>query len=153
MNKIPYPSIIVVEGTSDEALLHSFLDVDVVTTNGSEVSRETIDYLKNAAATRSIVILTDPDSPGKRIRDLIAKASKDEVLLALSHLVPASSPTRGVLTGADLLSLGLAGCPGADERRKEVEARLHLGHGNAKTFLKRANAINLSIQDIQEAMK
>ena len=178
MNKIPYPSIIVVEGTSDEALLHSFLDVDVVTTNGSEVSRETIDYLKNAAVTRSIVILTDPDSPGKRIRDLIAKevpsaqhafvrkeksikhhkvgvaeSSKDEVLLALSHLVPASSPTRGVLTGADLLSLGLAGCPGADERRKEVEARLHLGHGNAKTFLKRANAINLSIQDIQEAMK
>ena len=173
MNKIPYPSIIVVEGTSDEALLHSFLDVDVVTTNGSEVSRETIDYLKNAAATRSIVILTDPDSPGKRIRDLIAKevpsaqhafvrkeksikrhkvgvaeSSKDEVLL-----VPASSPTRGVLTGADLLSLGLAGCPGADEKRKEVEARLHLGHGNAKTFLKRANAINLSIQDIQEAMK
>ena len=83
----------------------------------------------------------------------MAESSKDEVLLALSHLVPASSPTRGVLTGADLLSLGLAGCPGADERRKEVEARLHLGHGNAKTFLKRANAINLSIQDIQEAMK
>ena len=51
MNKIPYPSIIVVEGTSDEALLHSFLDVDVVTTNGSEVSRETIDNINNSITT------------------------------------------------------------------------------------------------------
>lgn len=177
MNKIAYPSIIVVEGTSDEALLHSFLDVDVVTTNGSEVSRETIEFLKEASKTRSIVILTDPDSPGKRIRDLIARevpsaqhafvrkeksikhhkvgvaeSSKDEVLLALSHLIPVANPNRGSLTGSDLVSLGLAGCPGADERRKAVEAKLHLGHGNAKTFLKRANAINLSLEDLKEAM-
>ncbi len=178
MNKIPYPSIIVVEGTSDEALLRSFLDCDVVTTNGSEVSRETIDFLKEAAKTRSIVVLTDPDSPGKRIRDLIAKevpsvqhafvrkeksikhhkvgvaeSSRDEVLLALSHLVPASSPVRGDLTFSDLLELGLAGCPGSEEKRAEVEEKLSLGHGNAKTFLKRANALNISKQSIKEAMK
>ena len=178
MSKIPCSSIIVVEGVSDEALLRSFLDADIVTTNGSAVSRETIEYLQEAAKTRSIIVLTDPDSPGKRIRDLIsqyvptakhafvrkeksikhrkvgvAESSKDEVLLALSHLIPAEPPVRGTLTNADLLSLGLAGCAGADSKRQEVEAKLHLGHGNAKTFLKRANALNLSFDDLKGAMK
>jgi 5S rRNA maturation endonuclease (ribonuclease M5) len=41
-----YPAIIVVEGKSDKDLIDSFMDADVVMTNGSEVSRETIDYLK-----------------------------------------------------------------------------------------------------------
>ncbi len=178
MSKTPYSSIIVVEGTSDEAFLHSFIDADIVTTNGSEVSRETIDYLQRASKTRSIVVLTDPDSPGKRIRDLIAEAvpgvlhafvrkeksikhhkvgvaesSKDEVLLALSHVVPSDPPIRGNLTASDLLDLGLAGLPGSETRRAEVEEKLHLGHGNAKTFLKRANALNLSVKDLEEAMK
>ena len=178
MSKIPYSSIIVVEGTSDEAFLQSFLDADIVTTNGSEVSRETLGYLKEASKTRSIVVLTDPDSPGKRIRDLIAEqvpsvlhafvrkeksikhhkvgvaeSSKDEVLLALSHIVPADPPTRGNLTNADLLDLGLAGLPGSEAKRLGVEAKLHLGHGNAKTFLKRANALNLSKEDLKRAMK
>ncbi len=177
MSKIPYPSILVVEGASDEALLRSFLDADIVTTNGSEVSRETIDFLKQASKTRSIVVLTDPDSPGKRIRDLIAQevpnvqhafvrkeksikhhkvgvaeSSKDEVLLALSHLVPAASPMRGNLTNLDLIELGLSGCPGAEEKRKRAEEELHLGHGNAKTFLKRANALNLSKEDIERVL-
>ena len=178
MSKIPYPSIIVVEGTSDESFLRSFLDADIVTTNGSEVSRGTIEYLKEAAKTRSIVVLTDPDSPGKRIRDLIAEhvpgvlhafvrkeksikhhkvgvaeSSKDEVLLALSHIVPADPPVRGSLTQADLLDLGLMGSDGANKKRLEVESKLHLGHGNAKTFLKRANALNLSLEDIERAIK
>ncbi len=178
MNKIPYPSIIVVEGTSDEALLRSFLDCDIVTTNGSEVSRETIDFLKEAAKTRAIVVLTDPDSPGKRIRDLIAEeipsvqhafvrkekaikhhkvgvaeSSRDEVLLALSHLVPATPPIRGQLTFSDLVDLGLTGCPGSEERRAKAETKLHLGHGNAKTFLKRANALNISKQTLKEAVE
>lgn len=178
MNKIPYPSIIVVEGTSDEALLRSFLDCDIVTTNGSEVSRETIDFLKKASKTRSIVVLTDPDSPGKRIRDMIAaevpsvqhafvrkeksikhhkvgvaESSRDEVMLALSHLVPASSPVRGKLTFSDLIDLGLAGCPGSEERRVKAEEKLCLGHGNAKTFIKRANALNIDKKTIEEAIK
>ena len=178
MSKIPYSCIIVVEGTSDEAFLHSFLDADVVTTNGSEVSRETLDYLKEASKHRTIVVLTDPDSPGKRIRDLIAEhvpsvlhafvrkeksikhhkvgvaeSSRDEVLLALSHVIPADSPKRGGLTQSDLMDLGLMGLPGSETKRAEVEMRLHLGHGNAKTFLKRANALNLSLEDIEGAMK
>jgi 5S rRNA maturation endonuclease (ribonuclease M5) len=41
-----YPALIVVEGKTDKDLIESFLDADIVTTNGSEVSRETIDFIR-----------------------------------------------------------------------------------------------------------
>ena len=66
-----YPALIVVEGKTDKDLIASFLDADVVTTNGSEVSRETIDFIKKAAELRTVVVLTDTDAPGKRIRDVL----------------------------------------------------------------------------------
>lgn len=175
--KEKYPAVIVVEGTSDEALIHSFLDCDIVTTNGSEVSRGTLDYLKELSKNRSIVVLTDPDYPGKRIRDIIneevpgvlnafvrkeksikhhkvgvAESSKDEIMLALSHLVPSAPEKEGTLTMSDLYDLGLMGGDGAVERRKEIENKLHLGHGNAKTLLKRANALGLSREELEQAL-
>jgi ribonuclease M5 len=66
-----FDPILVVEGASDKAFISTFLEADFVITNGSEVSRETIEYLKEAKKTRDIVVLTDPDSPGKRIRDIL----------------------------------------------------------------------------------
>ena len=65
MNKYVYPAIIVVEGASDKTLLESFLDAQIITTNGSDVPYETIGFLKEAKKLHEIVVLTDPDSPGK----------------------------------------------------------------------------------------
>lgn len=176
MTKPRYPAIIVVEGTSDEALITSFLDADIVTTNGSEVSRETIEYLKEAKKTRDIVVLTDPDSPGKRIRDIlnqnipglfhafvlkehaikhhkvgVAESSKADILEALSHVIPSADFVRGQLTMADLYEVGVVGQPDSVNRRHQLEVKLHLGHCNAKTLLKRANALGLTKERIKEA--
>ena len=63
--------VIVVEGKTDVAFLNEFIDAEFVITNGSDVPQSTIDYLKHVSQTRKIYVLTDPDSPGKRIRDLL----------------------------------------------------------------------------------
>lgn len=176
MDKVRINAIIVVEGTTDQAFLSTFIDADFVLTNGSEVSRGTLDYLKEASKTRDIIVLTDPDTPGKRIRDRIqeevpsvlhafvakeksikghkvgvAESSKEEVLSALSHLVP-SRGERGTLTMTDLYELGLTGRSASSSLRRKVEEKLHLGHGNAKTLLKRSNALGLTKQDLLEAI-
>lgn len=176
MTKVSLPIILVVEGAMDQAFLSDFLECEFVTTNGSEVSRETIDYLKEASKTREIVILTDPDSPGNRIRSRIAEevpsaqhafvrkeksikgkkvgvaeSTKEEVLLALSHIVPGTLE-KGSLTIADLQELGLTGCADSLALRKKVEEALHLGHGTTKTFLKRANALKLTKEDLRRAI-
>ena len=63
--------VIVVEGKTDVSFLSSFVEAEFVTTNGSEISKETIDYLKKIAANKYIYVLTDPDYPGERIRKKI----------------------------------------------------------------------------------
>lgn len=176
MSKMSLPIILVVEGAMDQAFLSSFLDCEFVQTNGSEVSRETIDYLKEASKTKEIVILTDPDSPGQRIRARIAEevpsckhafvrkahaikgkkvgvaeSSQEEVLLALSHIIPGEA-THGELTMADMLELGLMGGEESSVLREQLAETFHLGHGNAKMFLKRANALGISKARLKEAI-
>ena len=176
MSKLTLSAILVVEGAMDQAFLSNFIDCEFVQTNGSAVSRETIEYLKEASKTRQIVILTDPDSPGNLIRSRIAaevptclhafvrkersikgkkvgvaESTKEEVLLALSHLVPAPHDLGG-LTMTDLEELGLTGNANSREMRDRVAERLHLGHVNAKMFLKRANALNLTKEDLRRAI-
>jgi len=172
-----YPAIIVVEGTSDEAFISSFLDADIVKTNGSDVPRETIEYLKKASKYRDIVVLTDPDSPGKRIRDIldqniaglqhafvlkehsikhhkvgVAESTKEDILGALAHLIPSKNNVRGDLVMADLFSLGLTGGEKASQKRSLLEHNLHVGHTNGKTLLKRLNALGLSRKEIEDAL-
>lgn len=177
MSKTRIDALIVVEGATDKALLTSFLDADIVITNGSDVPRGTIDYLKEISLTRDIIVLTDPDSPGKRIRDIldanipdlkhayipkekcikrhkvgVAESSKEDILEALSNLIPSSTSKKGNLTYADLYELGLVGKEDSDALRKKVSQTLHLGECNGKTFLKRANALSLDKEKLENAI-
>jgi ribonuclease M5 len=71
MFHVKIKEIIVVEGKSDYTLLKSFLDVEIIITNGSEISKETLDLIKKANETKGVIILTDPDYPGMQIRNKI----------------------------------------------------------------------------------
>ncbi len=168
-------AIIVVEGKMDEALLSSFIDADIVTTNGSAVSEETIRYIEEASKTRDIILLLDPDSPGKKIRDTIAQrvptakhafvpkeksikkhkvgvteCDKDTILEALSHLVPEKPAPTASLTMNDLLELGLMGDDKSSNLRKDIGSKLNIGITNAKTFLKRANALGITRRRLED---
>lgn len=167
--------IIVVEGKTDVAFLNEFIDAEFVITNGSEVSKETISYLKEANKTRNVIVLTDPDSPGKRIRDVldenipnlkhcfikkecsikkgkvgVAESTKEEVLNSLEHLFTNHVKPSGNLTIADLDALGLTGSEESNEKRIAVADKLHLGFCNAKTFLKRLNNNGITIEELKK---
>ena len=170
--------VIVVEGKSDEAFIKSFLDIDVVTTNGSEVSRETIDFIKALSKDKKIIVLTDPDSPGKRIRDVldkeipgllhaylpkercikkgkvgVAESDKETVLGAINNLIPANSQdSKSDVTTSSLVDLGLVGRDDSSKRRKIIEEKFHLGHTNGKTILKRIKAMDIMYKDLEDAL-
>ena len=171
-------ALIVVEGTTDVAFLQSFLDADFVTTNGSDVPRETIDFIKQAKATRDVVVLTDPDSPGKRIRDIldaeipgllhafinkqdaikknkvgVAESNKEAVLEALRFAFSTTAKSTGTLSMNDLFDLGLSGNENSAKKREILSKTLHLGFGNAKTILKRLNALGITRAQLEEALK
>ncbi len=66
-----FNGIIVVEGKTDVSVLSSFLDAEYVITNGSAIDNDVLNYLLSRSKNTQIVVLTDPDMPGKRIRDII----------------------------------------------------------------------------------
>jgi len=168
---------LVVEGKTDAAYLATFIEAEVVITNGSDVPRETIDYLTTLSEIKPIVVLTDPDGPGQLIRhklnqaipnlrhayipkDMairqnrvgVAYAPKDIINEALEQAIQHSPLTRGNLTVNDLFKLGLVGRRDAADKREIIALAFHLGHGNGKQLLLRLNSMNLGIADIAGAL-
>lgn len=176
MNKIG--QVIVVEGKHDIDFLQTFLDADFIKTDGTSLPQNTKDLLIELAKQgREIIVLTDPDSPGERIRKEIqsivpsckhafirAKNSrwkhkigvehttKDEVLSALENLINFDE-SHGTITQINFYELGLVGRPRSQELRTYLCDKFHLGHGSAKTVLKRLNMLRISLDELKKAVE
>lgn len=170
-------SLIVVEGIHDlERINKLYKDQLVITTNGSCVSDETLRMIKEYSKTYKIIIFTDPDSPGERIRHKILEvvpnaseaflkknkcisknhkkvgiehASLDDIKDALDKYID-KDIEKGTLTTSDLMSLGLIGKDNSSTLRDEISNKLNIGKPNAKTFLKRVNALNISYLELSK---
>lgn len=169
--------VIVVEGKTDVQFLSSFVKADFVEVNGSAISRETISYISALAKKRKVIVLTDPDGPGRRIRKVldeaipglahafvpkekcvrgkkvgIAESDKESVLIALRNIVPGEVVPSSDLDEASLFRLGLVGGPDSARLRKELGERLHIGEANGRSFLKRCKALGLTEDDLRRAL-
>ena len=65
--------VIVVEGKSDIARVGMAVDADMIATEGFALKKTTIEKIRYAYEKRGIIILTDPDGPGERIRQRLSK--------------------------------------------------------------------------------
>ena len=172
---IKVDGVIVVEGKTDVSFLSSFIDAEFVTTNGSEISKDTISYLINISKNKDIYVLTDPDFPGEKIRRIldekipnlkhcfvskeksikknkvgVAESTREEVEKALKNAITSKERKVGLLTTNDLVGLGLSGAQDSEIKRQKISEIYHLGHCNAKTFLKRLNYCDINIEDLKE---
>lgn len=170
--------VLVVEGRQDEQFIRSFLDVECIITNGSAVPRETIDYLKSIQDKKTIVVLTDPDYPGMKIRQEIAKfvdkfvniyidkkdatkkgkvgvaeSSKEAVLEALKHYSTSLLREKGEIDLSTFVALKLSGTPDSKQRREFISKHFHLGYNNAKSLMFKLNANKISKKELEEALK
>ena len=64
---------IVVEGRDDTERVKSAVECDTIETNGSAINKETLAVIQNAQETRGVIVLTDPDFPGDKIRHTITE--------------------------------------------------------------------------------
>lgn len=170
-------AIIVIEGKTDVAFLSSFIDAEFVTTNGSDVPADTIAYLQQQIAHKEIIVFTDPDAPGEKIRAKldsfipglkhsyvakknavkngkvgIAETNQKAIIEALNFQIKPTNLQGSNLREIDLYNLGLLGSVNAQELRNKIAAYFHLGYVNGKQFLKRARSMNLQSQQIEEAL-
>ena len=71
MNKINIDGVLIVEGKDDVSYLSSFINALFFTTQGYDLSQEKIKFLNEAALVNKLIIFTDPDEAGERIRNTL----------------------------------------------------------------------------------
>ncbi len=168
--------VIVVEGKNDqERISRLFKDKLVITTNGSEISMDTINTLITLSKKNDIILFLDPDYPGERIRNKIESyipnckhafikkyqaisnnkkkvgiehATDDVIIEALNNMLTNSKSSN--LTYSDLITLGLSGDSKSGDLRNKISNDLNIGCPNAKSFLKRINYLGLTIEDLKQ---
>lgn len=171
--------VLVVEGRSDVARIRaSHIDADMITTDGFSLRPDTLRQIECAYKKRGIIILTDPDQAGERIRRFLSKrfpaarhafiprkdaianddlgveqASPEAIRLALSKTRCATFTPQEIFMMPDLLAAGLNGTPDAADRRAAVGAILGIGYGNAKQFLRRLNHYGVSRAEWERALQ
>ncbi len=64
---------VVVEGRDDQAALSRALDCCSIATHGFGITKETLALIKKAYEEEGIIIFTDPDHSGRRIRERLTK--------------------------------------------------------------------------------
>ncbi len=163
--------IVIVEGKTDSQVLKELFIVDTIETHGLALSDATMDIIKQANKTRGIIVLTDPDYPGKKIRNQIqqqignckhafvekkdaigkrkvgiAEARKEAIIHALENIVTFDT-TKESIAWSEFLSLNIIGCK---ETREKVYQAFELGHGNVKTLYKRLNMVGITRKQIKD---
>lgn len=92
--------IIVVEGLHDKQAVLAAVAADVWVLGGDRVSRRTLQELGRAAKVRGLIVFTDPDGPGERIRRRLAVAFPN----CQHAFVPRPIATRGGRIGVEFAS-------------------------------------------------
>lgn len=169
--------VIVVEGRHDTEKLRKYFDCDTIETGGTSLGEDVLERIKHAQKTRGVIVFTDPDSPGNRIRNAVnqyvpgcknafvmkkdARTDKkvgvehaefDVLNEALENLVTYQDVTTS-LTMNDMIELGLSGNTNSSALRDKVGEYYHIGSGNAKTMLRRMNFLHLTKEEIRQVVE
>lgn len=73
-DRIKIQEVIVVEGKDDTANLRRFYDVDTYETRGSAINEDDLERIARLHELRGVIVFTDPDYNGERIRKIIMQA-------------------------------------------------------------------------------
>ncbi|QQK74258.1 ribonuclease M5 [Salicibibacter cibarius] len=172
---------IVVEGRDDTVAVQRAVKADTIETIGSSVPPHVIEQIKLAASRRGVIILTDPDYPGERIRRIITEAvpackhafiskkdakTADGKRIGVEHAQPETirralesvrepviqHQEKSELSIGEVRAAGLLSGPNARERRALVGECLNIGYANGKQFLKRLHIFRIGRQEFHDAV-
>ena len=180
--KMKIKEIIVVEGRDDVTAVKRVADAQIIQLNGfSGLTVKSINKLKALSERNDLILLTDPDYAGKKIRAVIEKnipnikhafvsrknatkkdnvgienASDDAIREALLHILVSGASDKDkdpIFTVEDLVENGLCIGKGSKEKRLMLGDMLNIGYYNSKQLLNALNSFNITRSEFEEAMK
>ncbi|MBP2652576.1 MAG: Primase-related protein [Firmicutes bacterium] len=169
--------VIVVEGKNDIAAVKRSVDAECLATEGFRLSTEALNRIGIAYKKNGIIILTDPDSAGERIRTILTdrfpeakhafipraaatksgdvgveQASVEAIRSALAKTRYREQVRKEEFTIKDICAAGLTASADAMNRRAIIGDKLGIGYANTKTFLHRLNHYGVQRKEFDEAV-
>jgi ribonuclease M5 len=170
--------IIVVEGKDDTAAIRRAVEAETIETGGSAINAEIIRRIALAQERRGVIVFTDPDHAGERIRKIIASrvpgckhaflsqqdaekngdigienASPEAIRYALENVRTDYEAKDSEIGWDDLIEAGLIVHPQAAARRMEMGKVLGIGYCNGKQFYKRCQMFQISREEFGHALR
>ncbi|MDN6967878.1 ribonuclease M5 [Oenococcus sp. UCMA 17063] len=174
-------TIFIVEGKNDTARLRlTFGDsIQTIETGGSKIRSSVLDLIEESAKDHDLILLTDPDFQGERIRKIVLErvpnikqlflnksdgkpnhkgslgvehADPEFLKILLGKYIKEFSPNSEIKR-SDLAAFGLIDDAGSAILRKKLSNQLHLGDTNGKQFLKRLQMFGITKKELKEAIK
>lgn len=170
--------VLIVEGKMDTVAVKRALECDTIETGGFALRPDTLRQIQAAYEKRGIIILTDPDGSGERIRKYlterfpnaeqafvpkkdakapddvgIEQAKPEAILAALAKVHHHEFSPTPLFDAKDLRDNGLSGGPDASHKRDLLGAELGIGYGTAKKFLRRLNTYGITREEFFAALE
>lgn len=170
--------VVVVEGKDDVEAVKRAVACECIITHGHGFGDHLLDQLERLQERCGLIVFTDPDYAGKKIRERIREripdakhaflsrqcalrgddigvenASPEAIREALSQAHAKWAEQRTEFSREELRSLGLEGGSGAKELRIRLCDLLGMGYANAKQLVARLNAFDISREDFERALQ
>lgn len=180
MTSVKIKEVIVVEGKDDTVAIRNAVDADTIETNGSAISEECLRRIEHAHELRGVIVLTDPDYPGRRIRALIEQriptvkhaflpkkqtiakngkslgiehAKSEDIRRALENVYTTNESTfESMITLDDLIFARLLSHPSSRARRERLGEILNIGPTNGKQLVKRLEMFQITEEQFGAAI-
>ncbi|OBZ15435.1 ribonuclease M5 [Bacillus sp. FJAT-27264] len=169
--------VIVVEGKSDTIAIKRAVQADTIETGGSAVDKKVIAKIALAMERRGVIILTDPDHAGERIRKIVSSkvpgckhafipekdatrkgdigienAAPEAIRHALAHVHTSFEGAPALIGLDDLMAAGMLVHPQAAQRRMLLGNLLGIGYCNGKQLFKRLAMFGITREEFAGAL-
>lgn len=170
--------VIVVEGRDDITAVKRAVDAEIIAVGGFGINAKVINRIKEAQKRQGVIVFTDPDFAGEKIRKIISKrvqgikhayiskgegykdgdigvenASPNAIISALNSAKCEVKIKSEEFSIQDIITYGLSGMKNSKERRDKLAKVLRIGYCNSAQFLTRLNNYGITREEFLNAIK
>ena len=170
--------VIVVEGRDDIAAVKKAIDAEMIAVGGFGINAKVIARIKEAQNRKGVIVFTDPDFAGEKIRSIIAKrvkgikhayiaqedglkngnigvenATPEVIIKALENAKITLVEKNEFYDMKDMFHFKLTGQVDSKKRRIILGREIGIGYGNATQMLSRLNNYGISKEEFIKAIE
>lgn len=169
--------VIVVEGRDDITAVKRAVDAELIAVGGFGINKKIIDRIREAQKRQGVIVFTDPDFAGDKIRKIISKrvegikhayisqkdgikngdigvenALPETIINALKSAKCELKEKRYEFDINDMIFFGLTGKLNSKEKRDLLGKELGIGYCNTSQFLFRLNNYGVTKEEFKIAV-